>query len=153
MSILSSLGILNHVRDTYTAGETLGKYYINGEFICEVIERPWKDNIPYESCIPEGAYRLKLRSSNVVKRSTGGEFTEGYEVTDVPDRTWIMLHPANKASSLHGCQAPGKTRGMIDGDKAVFNSRDAFRDLMSRLEERNEWELVISKDPYYDHRR
>lgn len=140
-----SVAILNLVRDTFTDDEVLGKMYINHEFICHTIERPWKDNQKGISCVPEGVYPLKLRYSNVVKKSSGGKYTEGYEVTNVPNRTYIMLHPANYSSQLGGCIAPGLERGNLHGKQAVLQSRDAFDKLMDRLDERNDWEIVISK--------
>lgn len=136
--------ILSLIRDTFTNNETFGKMYIDGEFICHTIERPWKGNIQGESCIPEGKYKLQLRFSPMVKKSSGGKYDEGYEITNVTGRTYIMLHPANFASELRGCCATGESRGVINGIPAVLNSRKAFDKLMNKLEERNEWEILIT---------
>lgn len=140
-----SIGVVNLVRDTFNENETLGKIYIEHEFICHTIELPWRDNKQSISCIPEGCYPLKLRYSPIVKRTTKGDYEEGYEITNVPDRIYVMIHVANRASELEACVAPGMKRGKLYGENAVLQSRVAFDKLMERLEERNEWEIVISK--------
>ena len=142
-----SAALLTLVRDTFTENETMGKMYIDGEFVCHTMERPWKDNIPKISCIPEGRYKLQLRYSPIVKKTTHGDYEEGYEITNVPNRTYVMIHISNKASQLEACIAPGITRGKLDGQNAVLNSRKAFDVLMDKLEERNDWEILITRIP------
>jgi len=103
-------------------------------------ERPWVGNKTSVSCIPDGVYKLKKRKSNVVSRTTGGDYTEGWEVTAVPGRTFIMLHPGNWPDDLEGCIAPGLSYGLLrhrtHGDLrlAVGSSRDAFDILMGELD-------------------
>ena len=67
------------------------------------MERPWKDNKNDESCIPAGLYRLKKRVSPIVDKTSGGEFKEGWEVTDVQGRTFIMFHVGNYVRNSNGC--------------------------------------------------
>ena len=107
------------------------------------VERPWLNNRVQESCIPEGDYTLRMRQSGVVQRSTGGEFTHGWEVTGVPGRTFIMLHPANTMDDLQGCIGPGRALGYVGGKWAVTDSRGAFRQLMAELAPMDEWNLRI----------
>lgn len=126
----------------YTPQATWGTLRV-GDFECATIEREWAGNAVGESCIPEGEYRLRLRSSPIVQRTSGCEFEEGWEVCDVPERTWIMLHPANWAHQLQGCIAPGREHVIMRDKLAVNHSRDTFRELMSALDGRNEWVLTI----------
>lgn len=124
-----------------------------GELITPVrsyvtVERPWLDNRPYVSCIPEGVYTLRKRRSGVVERTTGGKYLEGWEVTRVPGRTHIMIHPANLMDQLEGCIAPGLSTGVLPDKNqepqwAVLNSFAAFKMLMEDLEERDEWLLDV----------
>ena len=137
--------MLELIRDSYSDMGTFGKLYIDGEFFCYTVEQVWNGNRVGESCIPEGIYRLQLRYSPVVKRSTGGEFDEGYEITDVPGRTYIMIHPANTIDDVEGCIAPGDSLGFVGGKWAVLNSRNTFRELMERLDQRNEWDINIKQ--------
>jgi len=110
-------------------------------FTCE---RPWIGNQPFKSCIPPGVYKLRKRRSGVVERTSGGEFTQGWEVTDVPGgRTFIMIHPANWPHELAGCIAPGLDFGLVRDSLAVQSSRDAFILLMAQLESESSWTLEI----------
>lgn len=74
----------------------------NGELklvVCNTIELPWLQNQRNVSCIPEGRYELRKR---FIKK-----FGLHLLVVDVPDRSWILIHPANDAKTqLKGCIAP-----------------------------------------------
>lgn len=113
------------------------------------VERPWMDNQANVSCIPEGEYILGLRFSMVVKKTTGGEFKEGWEVLNVPDRTYIMLHPGNWPTDTQGCIAIGcnlvmLARGVNDWLPAVSDSRRTFKKVMALLDQGGEWDLHIT---------
>lgn len=70
-----------------------------GKRICDTIELPWKENLRGESCIPEGKYSLRLRTSE--------KYGIHLEVLSVPSRLYILIHPANDAlKELKGCIAP-----------------------------------------------
>jgi len=114
-------------------------------FTCE---NPWKNNQAHVSCIPEGVYQLEQRYSPVVQRTSNGKYSEGWEVTDVPDRTYIMVHPGNWPSDVEGCIAVGKSLGIIQDRKgrwslAVLNSQDAFKEIMEKMGQYNTWNLDI----------
>lgn len=82
----------------YLEDKTIGKLvFPNGESVY-TLERPWLDNKVSVSCIPEGQY--------LVKRDKTGRF-QWYAVQDVPGRTHIEIHPANKVEQLEGCIALG----------------------------------------------
>jgi hypothetical protein len=107
------------------------------------IERGWEYNAPGKSCIPAGEYLLELRASPIVARSSGQAFRSGWEVTGVPGRDLIMIHPANWADELKGCIAPGRAHAVINGKPGVSASRAAFKDLMHRLARRESWRLAV----------
>lgn len=114
-------------------------------FTCE---NPWKDNRPYVSCIPSGVYYLEQRHSPVVRRTSGGEFLEGWEVTEVRDRSYIMIHPGNWPEDVEGCIAVGKRLGITQNKQgkwslSVLDSREAFREIMEKMDEYNTWTLDI----------
>jgi len=76
-------------------------------FECHTMERPWHGNRVSESCIPPGVYPLRKRRSEVVRQASGGRYPEGWEVQDVPGRTFIMIHPGNTIDDSEGCILPG----------------------------------------------
>ena len=49
------------IRDTFTEESTIGELFINGERICDTLERPYFNNQRNISCIPEGVYPVRLR--------------------------------------------------------------------------------------------
>lgn len=74
----------------------------NGELklvVCNTIELPWLQNQRNVSCMPEGRYELRKR---FIKK-----FGLHMLVVDVPDRSWILILPANDAmTQMKGCIAP-----------------------------------------------
>lgn len=86
----------------YLDNATHGKLFLNGDFITHTIELPWRDNRKQISCIPEGTYQLRRRFS--------AKFKWHYVLLNVPDRSYILIHPANNAQKeLQGCIAPVST--------------------------------------------
>lgn len=85
---------------TYHINGTNGLLYDpSGELLCYTIELPWRNNRVRESCIPEGTYPLTKRYSQ--------KFKHHILLNDVPDRSLILIHPANNAATeLLGCIAP-----------------------------------------------
>ncbi len=113
---------------------TFGEMVVAGKRLYTV-ERPWLDNRPMVSCIPPGRYQCRPRRF----------FRGGYdaiEVCEVPDRTHILFHRANRPHELAGCIAPTSTLGCLGGEWAGLNSGAAFDVLMQECGER-EFELVI----------
>lgn len=117
------------IREPSTPDGTRGTWYNDdGSVLCYTIELPWDENIPHKSCIPRGTYEFEYYFS------PKHGFTV-WQALNVPQRGNIEIHPANLASELLGCIAPGDTLGDIDGKIAVLNSQKTFKMLMSRLPE------------------
>ncbi|MEC4116378.1 DUF5675 family protein [Myroides phaeus] len=107
----------------YLNKATHGLLQINGRSICLTIELPWAANQRSISCIPEGRYILKNRFSP--------RFKEHIEVLNVPDRSFILFHPANNAMrDLRGCIAPVSE---IANEGWGVNSRIAMSKLLNKL--------------------
>ena len=84
---------------TYLRNATHGVLIYNNEVIAYTIELPWRNNKVRQSCIPEGVYRIRKRYSE--------KFKWHYHIENVPNRTLILIHPANDANKeLLGCIAP-----------------------------------------------
>lgn len=103
----------------YLEDKTIGKFYFpDGEYVYS-LERPWKDNKPNISCIPEGEY--------VVDRDTTGRH-QWYSVRNVEGRTFIEIHIANRVSELQGCIALGLE---ITDRGTLLHSRKALEKLLN----------------------
>jgi len=110
---------------TYHPEGTNGKILFTGCLIVYSIELPWKDNFTQVSCIPEGRYELAKRWSP--------RFNRHLQVSDVPEREVILIHPANDAmQELRGCIAPVS---MITGHGKGIHSRMAMEVLISLVYE------------------
>ncbi len=121
--------------------QTLGvmSVYDSGHnvFVCKTLELPWKDNQQNISCIPTGKYKVKKRTSE--------KYGEHFHVLGVPNRSYILIHPANFVRQLRGCIAPGEKHIDIDGDGNfdVTSSKKTMRKLLALLPD--EFELTINE--------
>ena len=101
------------------------------------IERPWLGNTVRISCIPEGVYNMGWRESP--------KFGETWQVQDVQNRTYILIHTANYAKEVQGCIGLGM--GLMGDRVAVSNSRKA----VAKFEEMTrdvEWRLNVLSAPF-----
>lgn len=109
--------------------QTLGRFYIFNErgklvFHCFTLELPDLKNAKNVSRIPAGDYEVIPR--HTPKR--GAHF----HITNVPGRTWILIHSGNYYRDIQGCILPGSQWVDIDGDgyKDVINSRDTLMQMV-----------------------
>ena len=129
--------IINHFRFKRGDQGTRGMWITNG-IVCNTLELPWRDNEPNISCIPAGEYKVRMRIS--------GKYGEVYHIKDVPNRSYILIHSGNWAGDIKkgfkthvkGCILLGKSRGLLQGQWAVLNSRITVRKFM----------LLMQKQPF-----
>lgn len=128
----------------YYPDATLGHFSIDGmdNPIFPTIERPWLDNQNSISCIPEGIYTVKPYSN-----PDNPAHVNVWEIMDVANRTGVLIHPANVASQLKGCIAPGLSSGYMlyenKNQKAVTNSQLAIGQMKVLLKYPAEFQLTI----------
>lgn len=118
---------------------------VDHEQLCVTLEEPWRDanqdglgdrNV---SRIPAGSFKGFLRESP----------SRGYlvpELRDVPGRSNIQIHKGNTTDDTLGCIIVGTSIGKINGKPAVLGSAPAFKKLMQRLAQEDEFTLHVS-DP------
>lgn len=104
-------------------------------FHCDVMEREWKDNEPFKSCIPEGHYTC------VIDKTGKWQY---FRVKNVPNRDFIEGHPAMFPHELQGCMAYGETTGEIGGKAALLESPTAMMRFMEHLGGDTEFSLTIT---------
>ena len=111
---------------------TLGVLYTEG-FASYTLELPWRDNLPFVSCIPAGTYTAALDEVSKI----GGEYVIRFN--EVSGRTGILIHVGNTAgdvyksyeSGVSGCIAVGYSQAKLHNQKAVLSSRKAMNELIS----------------------
>jgi hypothetical protein len=85
------------------------------------LERGLTDNAGHPR-IPVGEYRLRLRAigeshfDGPYGALLGSYYHGMIELCDVPDRSFIEIHTANKWGQLLGCIAPGPAQRSGDGE-------------------------------------
>ena len=88
---------------------------------------------PGHPCIPAGTYSMEIRFSEHLNMKTP-------HIRNVPNREFILIHPMNYEIDTFGCIGVGLSVG-IDG-KSILNSRTAFNELMTWLDEQSELPLL-----------
>lgn len=104
-----------------------GRLYVGEELLACTIELPWKQNAKRISCISEGVYTLRRRYSE--------KFKWHLVLLEVPERSGILIHPANDAlKELQGCIAP--VTAITEVGKGS-NSRNAMQKVMTAFNQLN----------------
>lgn len=108
----------------------------------QTIERPWIKNPesaggePFESCIPDGEYRLRAytrpsgKKSFILSNPDLGVYEDQSEMPNAKGRYLILIHPGNTVADVVGCISPG----MSGADRAVYESRKAMLKIIELLE-------------------
>ena len=108
---------------------------------CYTLENRWLDNQRNTSSIPTGEYTCQRTE----RRFTGGGtfLPVTYEVLDVPGRSGILFHPGNTADDTEGCILTGTSCVSFRDRPGVRDSRAAFRRLLVRLGDAEEFKLLV----------
>ena len=91
------------IREEFTDKSTIGNLYLNGEWLCDTLELPYRDNQRSISCIPAGEYKVRLRTA---RESSTRDYLH-LLVEDVKDRSYILFHRGNSAKDTRGCVLVG----------------------------------------------
>ncbi len=126
------------IRTKSTEFSLTGRLAIDGVFQCYTLERPYGDSD--HKPIPEGEYPLRMRDSAHWAQ-------HGYKqvpgIFDVPGRSDIEIHPANRAKELLGCIAVGQQLG----EDVIMSSRFAFDMLLVKLRDiGQDTKILITKE-------
>ena len=125
-------------RIAYLPEGTLGRLTLPNGWIGYTVERPWRGNSRFVSCIPEGEYELSWHQSS----KYGKLYPVGPLLSGVPNRDGILIHPANLPSEVQGCIAPGLSFTFTATTPKVVSSQDAFKIIMLWLGPTNNGHLI-----------
>lgn len=115
----------------------IGRIYANSVYVSDSIEdtdRGMKDTWPIdkirktkvygETAIPKGRYKIELSVSPKFKNRVWAKKYGGLvpEITNVKGFSGIRIHPANFATELLGCIAPGinSRKGQVTQSQATY---------------------------------
>lgn len=116
---------------------TFGVLRLDGQVFCVTLEPPDRGNLRDLSCIPAGRYRCR--------RVASPRFGDTFEVTGVPGRSHILLHPGNTAADTSGCVLLGREFGDLAGRRGVLRSGKTFARLMDRCAGQDRFDFTISE--------
>lgn len=122
---------------------TFGVLLLDGKAYCVTLELPWRGNAQNISSIPAGKYPCKRVASPLIKRITGGKWTETFMVMGVPGRSGILLHSGTFVDNTHGCILLASGPGKLRGERAILNTGQTFNDFLTITRNVNEFELNI----------
>lgn len=102
---------------------TSGYLAVDGEIIAYVLEKPWLNNRPLVSSIPDGIYGGTLRYDHADKWRI--------ELRGVPGRGNIQIHTGNSSDDTEGCILVGLRLGkdlcsVLDSKSAYAALKNAF---------------------------
>lgn len=101
----------------YFNNATLGELVLPSGQIIKTLERPWLNNAPNISCIPEGIYYVKW-----LERSASGKYKRVWHVQGVEGRSGILFHAGNYVRNSLGCILTGMSHGYLASERAVLSS-------------------------------
>lgn len=134
-------------RKKETQYATLGDFYINGQFLCHVLEDVVRDLGPNgegkvmgATAIPAGTYKVDITFSQRFQR-------ELPILLDVPFFTGIRIHKGNTSENTHGCLLVGMD---IGGEDLITHSTEAWNLVWPKLQAAkaagDEMQIVITDD-------
>ena len=119
-------------RYSHVEKQTIGNLFglsENGHilFECDSLELPWLNNQKQISCIPTGKYKIKKRYSK--------KFKNHLHITNVEDRSYILIHSGNYYKDILGCVLVGKL-GYVNNDDVidVSSSKKTLKSLLNSIE-------------------
>ena len=104
-------------------------------FTCDTLELPWLNNCKQISCIPTGRYLVKKRYSK--------KFKNHLHITNVEDRSYILIHAGNYYTDILGCVLVGRLRFINSDDIIdVGSSKKTLKKLLTFVEESIELDII-----------
>ena len=149
-------------RYAYLPDVTLGKieHTTDGEIISPVlwtVEREWKFNRRFISCVPPGLYTLvphngaRFKNTFALTSESNRVYHTQAETERESDRYAIVLHPGSWGDNFQGCVGAGYDR-IGDGNRwGVGRTVDGIGYLLQFIRDREIEKLEIKNNIYYSH--
>lgn len=111
---------------------TIGRLYVNGEYVCDTLEDAVRDTKIYgKTAIPCGTYKITM--DVVSPKFKDRSWAKPYDgklprLIDVPNYEGVLIHVGNTAEDTSGCLLVGQNR--VVGK--LVNSTQTFMSLMEK---------------------
>lgn len=117
-----------------TGDETVGRLYLDDEFLCWTLEDTYRPvKVKHKTRIPAGTYKLALRKygrwfQKLSKRFADiGQERGMLEVSNVPNYTDILIHLGNDEFDTSGCILLGSEVKMSSDGWRLVDSTGAYK--------------------------
>lgn len=114
--------------DTLKTEGTRGVWIVNGLIFGFTLEPADNENQSNISNIPTGQYLCEVVNSS--------KYGRVYEIKNVTDRSSVLIHWGNLLKDTLGCVILGSEVGMLDGKRAILESKDKYNEFMLEMAER-----------------
>ncbi len=126
------------VRVAQGKNSTLSHLYISSLFCCYLLEDSVRaGKIAGVTCIPEGAYRLRLNPWAGMNAKYAPRYPKLHrgmiEITGIPDFSLVFIHIGNTHLDTAGCPLTGSYWQLLDGDYRVLHSAAAYKQAYASL--------------------
>jgi hypothetical protein len=117
---------------------SFGVMRIDKQALCVTLEPADRFNTKFTSAIPTGQY--------LCRKTDSAKFGKTFMVLNVPNRERVLFHPGNVPEDTQGCVVLAQHFGKLNGDRAVLNSGETFKNFLEYMEPDDMFHLTI-----YDH--
>lgn len=93
--------------------------------LCKILENPWLNNQQNISCIPKGTY--------IVEKYSSEKYPDVWEIKNVANRTYILIHAGNFLKDTQGCVLVGQSFKQYKDSFMVTNSAKTLNFLRAYL--------------------
>lgn len=128
---------LNVFRYNSDVDHTNSVFLIDGKYECDGIEDEYRETkIKHETRIPDGVYRVELRTVGGFHQRYLKKFGEGFHkgmlwVKDVPNFEYILIHILNTDDGTSGCYGVGFAGR--NNQNFIANSRVAYMQIYPKV--------------------
>lgn len=111
---------------------TIGRLYVDGEYVCDTLEDAVRDTKIYgKTAIPCGTYKITM--DVVSPKFKDRSWAKPYDgklprLIDVPNYEGVLIHVGNTAEDTSGCLLVGQNRAV----GKLVNSTQTFMSLMEK---------------------
>ena len=121
---------LTLIRYAATNDSTLGMLFVDSKFSCWILEDGYRILKVYgKTRIRAGTYEIKLRPAGGWYKKMTARFKKEHPMMwlkNVPDFTYIYIHPGNKVRQTLGCLLTGSDYHFTEGNYAVSESTKSY---------------------------
>lgn len=114
---------------------TIGRLYVNGEYVCDTLEDAVRDvKIKHKTAIPAGRYKVAMTIVSPKYNNPKYKWAMRYggklpRLLDVPNYEGILIHVGNTVNDTSGCLLVGENKivgQLVNSTKTFYRLMDEY---------------------------